>query len=228
METIMELDDIKATWQALDRRLQHDHALKLHELRERKLGKARGSLRWVFWGQIAQMLFGLLFIALASLLWMSRPQPASAIFAGVLVHAYGVCTIIAAGVVLGQLRKIDYARPVLEIQAQLARTRTLYVRSGMIAGLPWWFLWTAILQVLAGMRDIDLMASAPSLLWLGYGVGIAGLLATWWFHRWARRPERAGFGRKMDDSLAGGSLRRALAVVEEVRRFERDEDSATG
>ena len=50
---------------------------------------------------------------------------------------------------------------------------------------------------------------------------IAGLLATWWFHRWARRPERAAFGRKMDDSLTGGSLRKALAQLDELERFER-------
>ena len=50
----------------------------------------------------------------------------------------------------------------------------------------------------------------------------------WWFHRWARRPERAEFGRKMDDSLGGGSLRRALAAVDEVRQFERDEERDAG
>jgi hypothetical protein len=222
MDTTMELDDFKSAWQALDRRLQLDSTLKLHDLRERKLDKARGSLRPLFWGQVAQMLFGVPFILLASLLWMSHPQHASTIIAGVLVHAYGVLAIVGAGVVLGRLGKIDYAMPVLDIQKQLLRTRTTYIRSGMLAGLPWWFLWIAILQVAAGLGDVDLAATAPSLLWIGYGVGIAGLLATWWFHRWARRPERAGFGRKMDDSLTGGSLRKALAQVEELGRFERE------
>ena len=37
----MELDDFKSAWQSLDRRLQRDDTLKLHELRERKLDKAR-------------------------------------------------------------------------------------------------------------------------------------------------------------------------------------------
>ena len=92
----------------------------------------------------------------------------------------------------------------------------------MVAGLPWWFLWIAILQVLAGMADVDLLTKAPSLVWSGYGIGVVGLLATWWFHRWARRPERAEFGRKMDDALSGGSLRKALAQLEELQHFERD------
>ncbi|MCB1566907.1 MAG: serine/threonine protein kinase [Xanthomonadales bacterium] len=222
MNTTMELDDLKSAWQSLDRRLELDNTLKLHDLRERKLDKARGSLRPLFWGQVAQILFGIPFILLASLLWMSQPAHASSIVAGVLVHAYGVLMIIAAGVVLGALREVDYAAPVLDIQKRLLRARTLYIRSGMVAGLPWWFLWIAILQVLAGLGDVDLLAKAPSLVWIGYGIGAVGLLATWWFHRWARRPQRAGFGRKMDDSLSGGSLRKALAQLDELQRFERD------
>ena len=138
------------------------------------------------------------------------------------MHAYGVLTIIAAGVVLGALRDVDYAAPVLDIQKKLLRARTLYIRSGMIAGLPWWFLWVAILQVLTGLKDVDLLATAPSLVVSGYAIGIIGLLATAWFHRWARRPERAAFGRKMDNSLTGGSLRKALAQLEELQRFEQE------
>ncbi|WP_221933308.1 serine/threonine protein kinase [Pseudoluteimonas lycopersici] len=218
----MEPDDIKSAWQALDRRLQLDNELRLRDLRGRELDRARSSLRPLFWGQVAQILFAIPFILLAALLWMSHPQHASTIAAGVLVHAYGVLTVIAAGVVLGQIGGIDYSAPVMDIQKKLLHARTLYIRSGMVAGLPWWFLWIAILQVLAGFGDVDLMQKAPSLLWIGYGIGIAGLLASWWFHRWARRPERAEFGRRMDDSLTGGSLRRALAQVEELQRFERD------
>lgn len=222
MDTTMELDEFKSAWQALDRRLQLDNELKLHVMRERTLDKARGSLRPLFWGQVVQILFGIAFLLLASLLWMSQPAHASSIVAGVLVHGYGVLMIIAAGVVLGALREVDYAAPVLDIQKKLLRARTLYIRSGMVAGLPWWFLWIAILQVLAGLGDVDLLAKAPSLVWIGYGIGAAGLLATWWFHRWARRPQRAEFGRKMDDSLSGGSLRKALAQLDELQRFERD------
>ena len=218
----MELDDFKSAWQALDHRLQLDNTLKLHALRERKLDKARDSLRPLFRGQVVQILFGIPFIRLAALVWISQPAHASSVIAGVVVHAYGVLTIIAAGVVLGALRDVDYAAPVLDIQKKLLRARTLYIRSGMVAGLPWWFLWIAILQTLAGLGDVDLLAKAPALVWSGYGIGAIGLIGTWWFHRWARRPERAEFGRKMDDGLSGGSLRKALAQLDELQRFERD------
>ncbi|MEO6227762.1 MAG: serine/threonine protein kinase [Thermomonas sp.] len=219
----MELDDFKSAWQTLEQRLQLNNALKLHELRERTLAKTRSNLRPLFWGQVAQiLLFGIPCIALVGLLWMSEPKFASVIVAGIVLNAYGVLTIASAGMVLGQLANIDHAAPVIEIQKQLARTRTFYVRSGMIAGLPWWFLWVPILMVLVGLGDVDLLANAPWLVWSGLAIGVAGLLGTFWFHRWARRPEHAALGRKMDDSLTGGSLRRAMAQLQEVQRFEID------
>ena len=223
MDMTMELDDFKSAWQTLDQRLQLNNALKLHELRERTLAKTRSSLRPLFWGQVAQMLFfGVPCIALCALLWMSEPAFASVIVAGVVLQAYGVLTVASAGMVLGQISNIDHAAPVVEIQKQLAKTRTLYVRSGMIAGLPWWFLWVPILMVLVGLSDVDLMVEAPWLVWSGVGIGVAGLLGTFWFHRWSRRPEHADLGRKLDDTLTGGSLRRAMAQLQEVQRFERD------
>lgn len=54
------------------------------------------------------------------------------------------------------------------------------------------------------------------------GIGAVGLFGTFWFHRWARRPEHAELGRRMDDSLTGGSLRKAMAQLQEVQRFELD------
>ena len=223
MDITMELNDFKSAWQTLDQRLQLNNALKLHELRERTLAKTRSNLRPLFWGQIAQILLvGVPAILFAVLLWISKPEFASVIVAGVVLHAYGVLTIISAGVVLAQLAKIDHAAPVVEIQKQLARTRTLYVRSGMICGLPWWFLWVPILMVLAGLGDVSLLDRAPLMVWGGLGVGVLGLLLTFQFHRWVRHPSRAHFGRVMDKSLAGSSLHKAIAQLKEVQRFELD------
>lgn len=222
METTMELDDFKSAWKSLDARLQRNDEIQLQLLRDRRLERARGSLHPLYWGQVAQILFALPFLALAAWLWSTQPQPLSAIVAGVVLHAWAVCTIICAGVVLGSLSRIDYAAPVLAIQQRIARTRMYYIRSGMVAGLPWWFLWVVILMVLAGIGDVDLLERSPGLVWSGLGVGAAGLLATAWFHAWARRGDRASLGRWLDDSLAGGSLRRAQAELAELERFARD------
>ena len=218
----MELDDLKTAWHSLDRRLQQQHDLNVQLFRQNKLDRMQSGLRPLFWGQIAQILFGVLFIALAALLWMSHPVDAAVIAAGVVVHAYGVITVIAGAVVLAQMRRIDPSAPVLEIQKQLARARTLYVRSGMVAGLPWWFLWIVVLMVLAGLGDVNLLAKSPGVVWSGLGIGALGLLATWWFHRWSRHPSRPRLAQTLEDSVTGASLRRAKAQLDELMRFERE------
>lgn len=218
----MELDDLKTAWHSLDRRLQQQHDLNVQLFRQNKLDRMQSGLRPLFWGQIAQILFGVLFIALAALLWMSHPVDAAVIAAGVVVHAYGVITVIAGAVVLAQMRRIDPSAPVLEIQKQLACVRTLYVRSGMVAGLPWWFLWIVVLMVLAGLGDVNLLAKSPGVVWSGLGIGALGLLATWWFHRWSRHPSRPRLAQTLEDSVTGASLRRAKAQLDELMRFERE------
>ena len=222
METTMELDEFRSAWKSLDARLQREGELQFELLRDRRLERMRGRLRPLFIGQIVQILFALPFLALAGLFWSTQPAPWSAIVAGVVLHVWAVGTIIGAGVVLASLARIDYAAPVLAIQQQILHTRTCYIRSGMVAGLPWWFLWVVILMVLAGLGDVDLLAQAPLMVWGGLGVGVLGLMLTFQFHHWVRRPERAHFGRIMDDSLTGGSLRKAMAQLQEVQRFELD------
>ncbi|MET0654878.1 MAG: serine/threonine protein kinase [Pseudoxanthomonas sp.] len=221
----MELDELKATWQALDHRLAQHNRIGMELFKEKKLEKARTSLRPLFWGQLAQMLLiGLPFVLLAGSLWMSlegRP-PLPLLLAGIFVHAYGVATIALAGCTMGLIRTIDYSAPVLGIQKQLARLRRFYVVNGMIAGLPWWLMWVPVLMVLSGLRGVDLYAWAPSVVWIGLGIGVAGLLATWWLHRWSRSGRRPRLAKAMEDGVTGGSLLRAQRTLEEISRFEKE------
>jgi hypothetical protein len=225
MDITMELDDLKQAWRTLDHRLQQQNALALQAYRDRRTDKARRHLRPLFWGQVAQLLFGLLFVLLAAALWMSplpRVSPA-VVAAGVVVHAYGIAVVVASGIVLGLIRRIDYGAPVLAIQTQLAQLRRAYVIGGMVAGLPWWLLWMLPLMVLAalGGNESGLMWLI-GWFWVGAAIGIAGLLGTWWFHRWARRPGREQLAKRLDDSLSGASLRKAQRQLDELRQFERE------
>ncbi len=218
----MEIDELKQAWQTLGRQLERQEATQFALLRDRKLDKVRRSLRPLFWGQIVQIFFGVLFIALATLLWRSSPSFVSVIVAGVLVHAYGIATVAAAGITLGRIRAIDYSRPVLEIARQMASLRRTYLINGMVAGLPWWFLWVLVLMVLAGLSGADLAARQPLFVGISLAIGVAGLLATWWFHRWSRLPQRAAFGKRLEDSAAGGSIRRGQQLLDELSAFETD------
>ena len=224
---IMESDQLKTAWQALSRQLERSDAINLDLLRERKLDRTRTSLRPLFWGQVLQILFGIAFVLLAALLWMragALPDglPLGALLAGIVVHAYGIATIALAGETLRQIRAIDYAAPVVGIQKQLGRLRRTYIINGMVAGLPWWFLWVLVLLVLAGLGGNDLYAKAPAMVWIGMGVGVAGFFGTWWLHRWSLGAGHPRLASAMENAVTGNSLRKAQAQIEELRRFEQE------
>jgi hypothetical protein len=219
METAMELDDLKHAWQTLDRRVDAQAALNLHMLRDNKLDKMRGGLRPLVFGQAIQIVAGALVALWGGAFWTEHLDATHLLVAGVLVHAAGISMIGLGAAMQALIARIDYSAPVLSIQRQLAQLRKLYVYGGLAVGLPWWLLWMPFLMVLLKATfDVDLYANAPSVIWLGSAVGVAGLLATGLLLRWASR--RAELAQRLEDSAAGGSLRKARSMLEEIARFE--------
>ena len=136
------------------------------------------------------------------------------------MHVYCLGLIIIGAVVQASIARLDYAAPVLVIQRQLLKLRRIYAVGGaLVVGLPWWFLTAPLLVVLSRGA---IMQNAPLVIWSQLAIGAVGLLATWWFHRWSHRPERAALARKLDASTTGGSLRRALAATDDIARFEQE------
>ena len=216
----MELDELKATWQALDRKLQQSNAIQLQLLKDGRMKNMRAGLRPLFWGQIVQILFGVLTILVGIAFWSQNRDVTHLFCTGLILHIYGVLTIIAAGFTLGRIRTIDYAAPVLSIQKQLASVRRAYVGSGLMVGYAWWLLWIPFAVVVFDLLGVDIVTVAPGFVLLSTAVGIAGLLAMWGFHRWASSSRRGEFAQRYAENLSGGSLRRAQRVLDEVRQFE--------
>lgn len=223
MESTMELDDFKQAWQTLDRRLEQHNALHLRIYTDGKLDKTRSGLRPLFWEQLAQIVAGALLTLMAGSFWVDHRAVFHLLASGVIVHVYGVLIIILGAHTMALIKQIDYAAPVLDIQKQLAQLRSFYIRGGMFAGLSWWVLWVPFLIVLAGLGgDAKGQSWLLSFLYISTGIGVAGLLATWWFHRWSRQPSRPRLAKAMEDGLIGGSLRKAQRVLDEIAQFERE------
>ena len=216
----MELDDFKQAWLVLDRRLEQQKALNLQVFRDGRLNKLRRGLRPLVWGQAVQMVIGALGLLLFAPIWIAQRDIVSVVLAGVTVHVYCIGLIAFGAVIQSQVARLDYSAPVLVIQRQLLKLRKTYSIGGaLVVGLPWWFLTAPILVVLTRGA---IMLNAPSVIWSQLAIGVVGLIATFWFHRWSRQPQRAEFGRKLDDSTAGGSIRRAQAAIDELARFEQE------
>ena len=217
METVMELDDLKSTWAALDRHLQRQSELNVHLFRERKLDKVSSGLRRLYWGKIVQILFGdalIYFGIMSTLRYLSVPH---LLACSVFMLLYGVLIVVLGGIALGRISRIDYAAPVLDIQKRVGALHRAHVIANLAAGLPWWFLWIAIfaLEVKANL-GADLFVSAPAFVWISAAVGAIGLFASLWYYR--RSPNLAA---ARDSASVPRSLRDAKTALDEIARFER-------
>lgn len=219
----MEPNELKNAWLQLGQRLERQEAVQLELLRDRKRDRMRGSLRPLFWGQILQVVFGVALIVLGVACWTRHPAGSGYFVAGLLVHALGVATAAAGGILSGLIGSLDYAAPVLAIQKRLGLIRRFYVCSAAAVGLPWWIMWVVVVVAAAGLKAPPGPTPAtPAWIWVSLAIGVAGLLATWWFHRWSHAPDRPGLAQRLRDGATGPSLRRAQNLLDELAEFERE------
>jgi hypothetical protein len=220
MDTTMELDDLKQAWAALDRRLARQESLRLHLFRSDVLDKARRGLRPLYWEQVVRILFGVGMVVLGVALWTSHRDTFALCATGLIIHAYGVITIIGSGLVCGYMSRIDYTAPVLAIQQRFGALRRVYALVSAVLGLPWWLMWLFVTIAIVGLVGVNMYAVAPAFVWISMAIGVAGLLGTWAWYRW--RHARTGTRRSFDEDAACGSLRRAQKMLDEVARFEQE------
>lgn len=221
----MELDELRQAWQTLGQQLERQQDLQWQLLRDRKLGRLRGYLRPLVWGQVLQILLGIGLIVLGVACW-SRNSGATTLFAvGIGVHVFGVVNIMLAGITLGRASRIDHAAPVLSIQKQIAQLLQVYLRNSSLCGLAWWIMWLPVTMAFAGLARIDLAMQAPSYVWSGIVISLVGLAGTWLYMRRSGQRGIAGAQASTDDYRAGdGSdgIRRGQRLLDELARFERD------
>lgn len=222
-EMSLDLDEFKQAWQRLDRRLAAQQALAFQAFRDGRVRSLRRRLWPLYGGQIVQMILGGVMTVIGMYGWSRNWPLPHLVAAGGLLHAYGVALIIGASRTIWLMNRVDYAAPVVAIQRQLADLRAWYVRCGIWLGQAWWFLWMPGVMVAAAALGADVLRRAPGVFVMGTVIGIVGLLLTEGAARLSRRPGWRWLQVLNDDAIAGASLRRAQAVLDEIRRFEDDE-----
>ncbi len=128
---------MKQVWQRLENTLQKQHTALEQQRVDRELSRVKGSLRPLYWGQVGQILFGILVIVWAVTYWSQNLGVWYRVATGVVVRVFGVITIIMAGLTLARINRIEYSSPVMLIQSRLAERRAMFVLNGMLVGLPW-------------------------------------------------------------------------------------------
>ncbi len=218
----MDNHELKATWQALERRLQQRETIDLWLLKDRHGSKVRTTLRPLLIGQVCQILFGLVLLLLAVAYWKRHLDNGVLLSMGIILHAYGIACIVLAGMTIGRIGKVDPSQPVVVAQRALAGLRRFYIINGMITGLSWWFIWMPATTVIFGLLGSDQRWLSAGAYLPGTLIGVAGLLATWWFHNWSRSPERPRLAKAVENSVIGNSLQKSQRMLDELAAFERE------
>jgi len=221
----MELDDLKAAWTELDRRVASMETMVRADYRKRRLEPARRALGWLGVGQAVQVAIWIAVVATVAPFWIEHRHVPHLLIAGLVLHAYGILTICAAVVQLLVIGRTYYTAPIVDCQKRVAELQRLRIICGLAVGLPWWVLWVPVLMVSAKVvGGLDLYSRFPEWILANVAFGLVALaVSVWVARRTASRPARSRWLQSLADDLAGRSLRRVAAQLAEVRAFERED-----
>ncbi|MEO6971132.1 MAG: hypothetical protein ABI217_09590 [Chthoniobacterales bacterium] len=215
-----ELDDLKSTWQTLNRNLERQHALALHQFRETKLTRFRSGFRSLVVGQIIQIICGALLALLGGSFWGDHLGVAHLMIYGISLHLYGVMMIVFAARDLFIIKAFDYAAPVLILQKQIAALRAWDLRAGLWFGVAGCFIWIpGMLMIFYGL-GADVWRHNPDVVGWFVLSGLACLGVFLGIVFWSRRPGREKLAKNLAASAGGRSVTRAQTLLDEIERFE--------
>lgn len=217
-----ELDDLKLVWQNLNRNLERQHTLALHQFKESKLDRFRSGFRPLVIGQTIQLICGALLAAVSARFWLNHLGTVHLMVYGILLHAYGIMLIVFAVRDLVLIHGVDYGVPVVAIQKQIARLRAWHLRAGMWFAVAGCFIWTPLMLMIFYWLGADVWMGKPQVVYWFIFSSFVCLALTYGLVRWSRRPGQARLATYLRESSAGRSVNRAQAMLDEIERFERE------
>lgn len=216
--SVTELDDLKAAWQTVNRNLERQNALVLHQFKENKLTRFRSSLRPLVLGQLLLLIIGVVITAVSARFWVTHIGGPLLLTCGLLLHAWGVMFIVFAARDLLLIRQIDYAGPVIDIQKRLAELRAWHLRAAIWHGFTGSVAWLPVMIVLLHAMGANVGSPKPSkVIWLALTT-LVYLTFNYALVRLARSPGRCG--QALRKSWVGSTVNRAQTALDEIAQFE--------
>ena len=218
--SVTELDDLKAVWQTLNRNLERQTALSLHQFKENKLARFRSGLRPLVVGQLLLLIIGVVITAVSAQFWVTHLGSPLLVTCGLLLHAWGIMFIVFAARDLLLIRRIDYAAPVIDIQKQLAELQAWHIRAAIWHGFTGSVMWLPVIIVLLHGLGANVGSPKPQkIVWLVSTVAVC-LLFNYGLMRLARTSGKCG--QALRRSWIGSAVIRAQAALDEIAQFEKE------
>jgi hypothetical protein len=216
----MELDELKASWQSLDRRVDRLTAINRRLLTETFARKARWQLAPMLIDAILNMLIGAFFAVTWGKFWAANLATPAVAAGGIALHLLSIVLIVIGAVRLHLALRIDYSKPVVTIQRSLAALQEFEVHSFNATWFGCCMVPVALVAMVMGFAGVNLWERAPVYVVANFAICLGIGLAPWLLHRWARR--RGGrLAEWMDDFMRNRSIARARETISEIDDFAR-------
>jgi hypothetical protein len=217
----MELDELKASWQRLDQRVQELTLINHRLVTDAAVRKARWRLAPVVAGAMANVIIGVVIAVASGSLWSAHLDSIPVLISGITLHALGIVFVVIGAGRLALARQVDFSRPVLEIQRSLAALQKWEAWSFHAAWIAVCALPLAIvISIAMAAMGAHFWERASGYLLINLVVWLAIALAPLLLYAVSRR--RGGkFAARMDAFLTSHSIARARAMIDEIDEFAR-------
>jgi hypothetical protein len=222
----MELDALKQTWAAYDRKLDTSIRLNRRLLRAVNINRVRWPLRRFTLGVGLGALIGLIGPAiLGQFIYLHRAEPRFALPAAAL-DIWVIAMVVASIRQMAMALRIDYDKAIAAIQKQIESLRVLRVRIVQWAVLTGQVVWWIPLLIVAlkGFWNVDAYkVPGVNFLAVNLAFGLAIIpLSVWVSRRFGDRIGRVPMVRELMSGLAGYSLQSAADRLAAIAEFEKE------
>lgn len=226
----LTLDDLKIEWMARDRQLETGLRMNTMLLRETLLEKHSANLGSASAGNVFQILFSIPFLAFFGWFIVGHIDQPAFLLPAVLLQAWTVVMLALSIQQRGQLRGLDYGRPVLELQSQIEHikiTRLNTFKWAFLTGqLLWWIPFVLVVfKGLLGVTLYTVSAFMPTFIAWNIAFGVAFIP----FALWASKQLSGRLGgsprfQKFTDGIAGSDVAVAREFLGKLARFGQESE----
>jgi hypothetical protein len=219
---MLNLEEMKELWAAHDEKLDESIRLNRELLHSVTLKKSHSatqrmtltlSIQAVIWFAVVASL-GSFISHHIGVLWLS--------LSAIILDVYAVTMLAATIRQIVELRRIDYSRPVAEIQKQLETLRVLRIRITQMALLGGTVVWAPFVIVAAhAFLGLDIVNA--QWLWINVAFGLCLILLALWLSKvFGERMGRFPFIQRVMNDFAGRNLNDAADFLSKLSEFEAD------
>jgi hypothetical protein len=199
----MDMHELESAWKSLDQRLATQDA-SLQDLRRCSgLRATAARLRWLWLGQVPQLLVGLLIALWAGGYWTGHLAEPHLVVYGVAIHLYGIALLGTAVAQVLMLSRLDFQAPVLALQRQLNDLAKLRIRAERALLLAGFIVWLPMMLVAVRAVGFDVWRHQPAVVAWNLAASLALMaMVAWLSLRFRASFDRDAVGRRLREAEA--------------------------